>query len=69
MAKRGDDEGPCDVVGCSGTGVKSIAAKKVEDAGLDLKETTGKRAHLCKDHYRDYKKATKTDRALETLGR
>ena len=68
MAKSGGSD-TCDVTGCSDSSVKSISAKKVEDAGLELEEGAGKRAHLCKEHYKEYKKATKTDRALEHLGR
>lgn len=58
----------CDVSGCKELAERSIAAKRVEGAGLSLGETIGKSAHLCKHHYREYKKKTKKDRELEQLG-
>ena len=46
-----------------------MSRKKVE-SGSDLKlDGEGKRAALCKKCYSKFKKATKEDRKLETLGR
>jgi len=38
--------------------------KKVEGAGLKV-SSSSKKTVLCKDHYKDWKKETKDDRALE----
>ncbi len=58
----------CDVVGCGNEAYRSISAKNVSKAGLKIKKDRGK-AHLCREHYKEYKKATKKDRELERLGR
>jgi len=57
----------CSVSGCSDAAVRSVSAKKVKDAGLEL---AGKqrRAYLCRTHYKQYKKAMKEERLTERLG-
>ena len=57
-----------EVQGCSEPSERSISSKKVEKAGLEISDGVGKRAHLCKKHYRELKKKTKKDRELESLG-
>ena len=57
----------CDVEGCSKDAERSISGKKVEKAGLSIADPT-QSAHLCKEHYKEFKKATKKDRTLERLG-
>ena len=54
----------CNVSGCENLGVRSLNTKKVEDAGLRL-NASGKKSGLCKEHYKEWKKATKDDRSLE----
>ena len=58
----------CDVAGCSEPAHRAVSAKNVAKAGLNVKKERGK-ARLCKEHYKEYKKATKKDRELERLGR
>ena len=59
----------CSVMGCDSAVHRSMSRKKIEDS-TDLKlKGEGKRAGLCKEHYRDYKKATKEERKLDSLGR
>jgi hypothetical protein len=58
----------CDVRECKEPAERSIATKRAEGAGLSLGETVGKSAHLCKHHYREFKKKTKKDRELDKLG-
>ena len=53
-----------DVEGCSNDGARSLNSSKVENAGLRIK-TSGKKAVLCKDHYKEWKKESKDDRDLE----
>ncbi len=57
----------CDVSGCSEESVKTVSAQKARDAGLSVPSDIRK-AHLCKKHYKQYKKATKKDRELERMG-
>ena len=58
----------CDVIGCSIPGERSISGKAAADAGLKVDEEL-KRVHLCKEHYKAYKKQSRQDRLLDTLGR
>ncbi|MEJ2241247.1 MAG: hypothetical protein P8Y18_03780 [Candidatus Bathyarchaeota archaeon] len=53
----------CSVRNCDKDAVRSIAREKVNAAGLKVDET--KRSYLCRDHYKEYKKATKKDKLLE----
>ncbi len=54
----------CSVAGCEGDGVRSLNTKKVEGAGLDV-TSSAKKSVLCREHYKEWKKETKDDRALE----
>jgi hypothetical protein len=53
----------CSVSGCEKDAIRSIASSKVTAA--NLKVEAEKRAYLCKDHYKEFKKATKKDRTME----
>ena len=53
----------CSVTGCGKDAVRSISAGKVTAAGMTIGVV--RRAYLCKDHYKEYKKATRKDRTLE----
>ncbi|MBX8631878.1 MAG: hypothetical protein M1117_02965 [Candidatus Thermoplasmatota archaeon] len=58
----------CSVVDCKEIAVRSVSAKEaIAKAKMTVNEDAGGRAHLCKKHYREFKKATKTDRELERL--
>ena len=57
----------CEVSGCSEEAVRAVSAEKARKAGLSVSKTKGK-VHLCKKHYKEFKKATKKDRELERLG-
>lgn len=58
----------CDVQGCKNDAQRSVSGKKVEKAGLKVTSGPGKNAHLCREHYREFKKKTKSDRTYERLG-
>jgi len=53
----------CSVVGCDKEAVRSLSTEKVSAAGL--KVGTARRAYLCKDHYKEFKKETKKEKMLE----
>ena len=53
----------CSVSGCGQEAVRSLSVAKVKAAGL--KVGNEKRAYLCKDHYKEFKKKTKKDKQLE----
>ncbi|MFO7619442.1 MAG: hypothetical protein R6W91_07325 [Thermoplasmata archaeon] len=59
----------CDVSGCSEAAERSLSRKKVKDAMDWTLSGEGKRAALCKPHYREFKKATKEERKIESLRR
>lgn len=54
----------CSVSGCGREAVRSLSTAKVKSAGLNV-GATERRAYLCKEHYKDYKKRTKKDKLLE----
>ncbi len=60
--------GNCEVQGCAKPAERSVSAENAKSAGLKYAEGL-KRVHLCKEHYRQFKKQTKKDRVLESLGR
>ena len=53
----------CSVEGCERKAARSLSADKVTAAGLKVQ--AARRAYLCKDHYKEFKKATKKDKMLE----
>jgi len=53
----------CSVQGCGKEAVRSLPVEKVVKAGL--KVTGSRRAYLCKEHYKDFKKATKLERLVD----
>jgi hypothetical protein len=58
----------CDIVGCKNDAERSIAGKKIAKADMELNSDPSKNAHLCHEHYKEFKKKTKKDRTLERLG-
>jgi len=54
----------CSISGCSGEAVRSLSTEKVRSAGLNV-GSGRRRAYLCKEHYKEYKKKTKKDKQLE----
>lgn len=57
----------CAVPDCSGEAVRSLSIAEAKK-GLPNLPDSGHRAHLCREHYRTWKKATKKDRELQRLG-
>jgi len=54
----------CNVAGCNREAVRSLSAAKVRSAGLNI-GSKEKRAYLCKEHYKEYKKRTKKEKKIE----
>jgi len=54
----------CSVSGCSREATRSISTDKVKSAGLKV-ASDAKRAYLCKEHYKEFKKKTKKDKTLD----
>jgi len=59
----------CDVSGCDQDSERSMSRKKVKEAMTWTLKGDDSRVGLCKNHYREFKKATKVDRKLESLRR
>lgn len=53
----------CSVTGCGSDAIRSIAAEKVTPTGLKVGDV--RRAYLCKEHYKEFKRQTKQERVLE----
>ena len=53
----------CSVIGCDAPAVRSLPADAVLKAGLNVEG--GRRAYLCREHYKEYKKRTRKERRLE----
>ena len=53
----------CSVSGCNNEAIRSLLADKVKSAGLKVNE--GRRAFLCREHYKEFKRGSKKDRVLE----
>ena len=54
----------CSVSGCGNEAARSISADKVKAAGLNV-GNDDKRAYICKEHYKEFKKKTKKDKTLD----
>lgn len=57
----------CDVEGCSCEAERSLNMKQVAKCSLKLKDSGARSVHLCKEHYKQYKKETKTERSLDSV--
>jgi len=53
----------CGVEGCLKEASRSLDAGKVTAAGL--KVTGARRVYLCKEHYKDYKKASRKEKMID----
>ena len=54
----------CSVSGCSREAVRSISTEKARSAGLNV-GSGEKRAYLCREHYKEFKKKTKKDKTMD----
>ncbi len=57
----------CDVKGCDKKKKKSVSGGKVsKKTDLEI-ESSGRNTYLCKEHWKEYKKATKEERETKRL--
>lgn len=59
----------CSVSGCGKTPKRSIPRKRVEKTGSFSLQGSSRKVNLCSDCYRIFKKSSKKDRTMESLGR
>jgi hypothetical protein len=66
--RSGDPEAPepCLIPGCGSESVRHLTLTEARKGFPDLPEK-GRRAPLCREHYRAWKKATKEARTLDRL--
>lgn len=67
LAKHDADSKICDVAGCDKESERSLSPKQVVKSSLSLKDGEHRSVHLCKEHYKMYKKETKTSRDLDSV--
>jgi hypothetical protein len=63
----GEDDSPCMVPGCGAPSARRLSLAEARKGFPQLPEK-GRRAPLCRDHYREWKKTTKAARKLDRLG-
>ncbi len=61
-----EGEEPCLVPGCGAESIRRLALSEARKAFPNLPEK-GRRAPLCREHYRAWKKTTKQQRALDRI--
>lgn len=66
-SRRSTEVKTCDVEGCENPSERSFNIKQVSKCSLELKSTNLRQVHLCKQHYKEFKKETKGDRSLDAL--
>jgi len=62
-----NEEETCLVPGCGAAAVRRLSLTEARKAFSNLPDK-GRRAPLCRDHYREWKKSTKKARQLERAG-
>ncbi len=67
LAKHNTVAAKCDVAGCENDAERSFNIKQVSKSQLVLKSDDLRQVHLCKEHYKEYKKQTKTDREIGSI--
>ncbi len=67
LAKHNVAAAKCDVAGCENDAERSFNIKQVAKCNLKLKSNDLRNVHLCKEHYKEFKKQTKTDRELGAI--
>lgn len=55
----------CEVAGCTNEKFRTVPRKSAEK--LFTFNSSGTKVHLCKEHYKRFKKETKKDREIERL--
>lgn len=60
----------CEISGCGNEAARSIATNNLRKAlsSIQVEDENRKRTRVCKDHYKQFKKATKEERDLQRLG-
>jgi len=65
--RRATESDTCLVPGCPEAAVRHLALAEAR-RGLSSLPEKGRRAPLCRTHYKEWKKATKESRSIDRLG-
>ena len=66
LAKHHKETQTCDVMGCDKESARSLNIKQVSQSDLTLKSEGIRNVHLCKEHYKSFKKQTQGVRAIDS---
>jgi len=66
-SKPAEEEVKCGISGCKEAVARSVPVKKAKAVFYGL-DPSKRRIHLCKTHYKEFKKKTKGDRDAERWG-
>lgn len=66
MANHDAKQEICDVEDCDKPAERSLNRKQIVKTSFSLKDSRVRQVHLCKKHYKVYKKESKTDRELDS---
>ena len=66
--RKPDEVVLCEVANCNNESTRSLSRKKVDKALSKTLTGSGKKVKICKDHYKEFKKATKKEKKLDSLG-
>jgi hypothetical protein len=66
-AKHATGTKVCDILGCDKESERSLNVKQVAGTSLALKDSDVRNVHLCKEHYKEYKKESKSTRELDSV--
>ena len=69
ISLSGDEQDVCSASGCGNSPKRSIPRKRVEKTGSLNLQGSSRKVPLCSDCYRIFKKSSKKDRTMESLGR
>lgn len=67
VAKHNEKVEICYVEGCNSDAERSFNYKQVSETDLKLKPGEYNQIHLCKAHYKEFKKQTKKSRVLDRI--
>ncbi len=70
MAKerKADEIVMCEVSNCKNESARSLSRKKVDKELNHSLTGSGSKVKICKEHYKEFKKATKKEKKLDSLG-
>ncbi len=66
--RKSDEIIICEVSNCDNESTRSLSRKKVDKELNHSLTGSGSKVKICKEHYKEFKKATKKEKKLDSLG-